>query len=224
MTSHLLCLKARVSRVRACTSHMLERFHAWKGRLWQRFIILAQGKHALFWLGVCAVADPIFFPIAPEIYLAALMLAHPTRWRLYLIITSICSVVGAALGYLVGAILFNQFGMPLIHFYHLERAFTVAQHTLVLHVFVGMILVAFQLIPEKVFVLAAGFLGAPFIPFLLGFAIGRIARLTIIVYLIHRYGSRIMRVVREYFLGFTILLLAILLYYGIVHWHILPWF
>ncbi len=201
---------------------MLERFHAWKDKQWQRFIVLAQGPHAIFWLAVCAVTDPIFFPIAPEIYLAALMLAHPKRWRTYLAITSVFSIIGAMIGYFVGAFLFREFGMPLLQFYHLEHAFRLAQHILVLHVFVGMILVAFQLVPEKVFVLAAGFLGAPFVPFILGFAIGRVIRLSITVYLTHRFGMRILSIIQKYFLGFTILLLVILAYYGIVHWHLLP--
>jgi membrane protein YqaA with SNARE-associated domain len=103
---------------------MLERFHAWKDRLWERFTILAQGPHALFWLGVCAITDPIFFPIAPEIYLVALILAHRARLRTYLAISIICSVIGAGIGYFVGAFLFQQFGMPLIHFYHLEASFS----------------------------------------------------------------------------------------------------
>jgi membrane protein YqaA with SNARE-associated domain len=195
---------------------MLERFHAWKDRLWERFIVLAQGRHAIFWLGVCAVTDPIFFPIAPEIYLAALMLAHPARWRTYLAITTVCSVVGAMLGYVVGAFLFHQFGMPLLHFYHLDHAFRVAQHTLIAHVFIGMIIVAFQLIPEKVFVLAAGFLGAPFLPFIAGFIIGRVVRLSLTVYLTHRFGSRILSVIKKYFLFITIFLLAIVAYYLLV--------
>ena len=201
---------------------MFERVHALKDRLWQRFIVLAQGPHAIFWLAVCAVTDPIFFPIAPEIYLAALMLAHPKRWRTYLGITSVFSIIGAAVGYYIGAFLFHQFGVPLLQFYHLEHAFRLAQHILLVHVFVGMILVAFQLVPEKVFVLAAGFLGAPFLPFILGFAIGRVVRLSLTVYLTHRFGMRVLRVIKEYFLGFTILLLVILAYYGIVHWHLLP--
>jgi membrane protein YqaA with SNARE-associated domain len=190
--------------------------------MWERFVVLAQGPHALFWLGVCALTDPIFFPIPPEIYLAALMLAHPKRWRLYLIVAGTCSIVGAALGYIVGAFLLREFGMPLIQFYHLDRAFFEAQKFLAPHIFWGMIFVAFQLIPEKVFVLAAGFLNAPFALYLAGFAIGRSVRLAATVYLTHRFGSSILTVLQKYFLYFTIFLLAIVAYYAIVHWHLLP--
>jgi uncharacterized membrane protein YdjX (TVP38/TMEM64 family) len=76
--------------------------------------------------------------------------------------------------------------------------------------------VAFQLIPEKVFVLAAGFLGAPFLPFIAGFIIGRVVRLSLTVYLTHRFGSRILSVIKKYFLFITIFLLAIVAYYLLV--------
>lgn len=182
--------------------------------------MLAQGPHALLWLAVFAVLDPIFFPIPPEVYLAALMLAHPVRWRRYLLVCIIFSVIGAALGYLVGALVFEQFGMPLLQFYHLEPAFREARHILMGHVLIGMVLVAFSLIPEKVVVLAAGFLGVFFPPFIVGFFIGRALRLIIIAYLVHRFGTQMLDVIKRYFLAFTILLLLIVAYYGIVHFHI----
>ncbi|HVV15225.1 MAG TPA: hypothetical protein VHD55_02405 [Candidatus Paceibacterota bacterium] len=195
---------------------MLERLHEWKDSAWQKFIVLAQGPHALFWLGVCALTDPIFFPIPPEAYLAALILAHPKRFNLYLGIAAVFSVLGAALGYFVGAFVFHQFGMPLLHFYHLEPAFLQAQELIKGGVFVGMILVAFQLIPEKVFVLAAGFLGAPFFPFLAGFLVGRVARLALIAYLTKRFGADVVLLIKRYFLAATVLFLLAIAYYFLV--------
>jgi uncharacterized membrane protein YdjX (TVP38/TMEM64 family) len=85
-----------------------------------------------------------------------------------------------------------------------------------------MILVAFQLIPEKVFVLAAGFLGAPFLPFLAGFFIGRAIRLAIVAYLIHRFGGNIISILKRYLLIATVLLVAAVVYYAIVHWRLWP--
>jgi membrane protein YqaA with SNARE-associated domain len=195
---------------------MKARLLSWWDVQWQRFIVLARGPHGLFWLAVCALADPIFFPIAPELYVTALMLAHPTRWRTYLVFAITFSTIGAGIGYVVGAFLFHQFGMPLLQFYHLGGAFVRAQHLLAGHAFVGMIVVAFQLIPEKVFVLAGGFLGLPFIPFILGFAVGRMIRLVITIYLTHRYGTQVLSVVKKYFFWFTILFLVILAYYFLV--------
>lgn len=201
---------------------MLERFHSWKEGVWQRFTVLAQGPHGLFWLGVFALTDPIFFPIAPEIYVVALILAHREKFKTYLTVTIIFSTVGAALGYAVGALVFHQFGEPLLRFYHLEAAFTQAQILIGSGVFIGMIFVAFQLIPEKVFVLAAGFLGAPFFPFMAGFFIGRAARIALIGYLAKRFGGNVLSLIKRYLLVFTLLMFAFVAYYVIVRLHILP--
>jgi membrane protein YqaA with SNARE-associated domain len=171
---------------------------------------------------VCAFLDPIFFPIAPEIYLAALILAKPEAWKRYLPACIAASTLGAAAGYMVGALLFQQFGLPIIEFFHLEQAFTVAQQQLGANVFTAMLLVPFTLVPEKVFVIAAGFLSAPFFLFILGFFVGRSVRITLIVYLVHRFGERILKLIGRYFLAITVIVLSLVAYYGIVHLHLLP--
>lgn len=191
--------------------------------MWTWFEARAHGPHALFWLMVCAFLDPIFFPIAPEIYLAALMFAKREQWRRYLVACIAASTAGAAAGYGVGALLFYQFGAPLLNFFGLEKAFLLAQMQLGDNVFVAMLLVPFTLIPEKVFVIAAGFLGAPFLIFMIGFVLGRSVRIMLIVYLVHRFGEHILAIVSRYFLAFTLTILALVAYYGMVHLHLLPW-
>jgi len=201
---------------------MRMRLLAWWEVQWQKFILLAQGPHAIFWLAFCAVADPIFFPIAPEIYLTALVLAHPARWRTYLATAIPFSVLGAGLGYLVGYFLFSQLGLPLISAYHLGGAFEQTQALFHDKVFLTMVLIAFSLIPEKVVVLAAGFLGVSFPPFILGFFVGRAVRISLVVYLTHRFGMQALAIAKRYLIVFTLIILAIAVYYGMVHFHVLP--
>lgn len=198
---------------------MRENFLYTRDRLWAWFVGRARGPHALFWLGVCAFLDPIFFPIAPELYLGVLILAHKDWWKHYLLVAVACSAAGAVAGYFVGALLFNQFGGPILEFFSLGAAFAAAKAQLESHVFATMLVVPFTIVPEKVFVLAAGFLQAPFWLFIVGFAVGRAARISIIVYLIHRFGSTILEVVGKYFLWFTALLLTLGTIYVMVRWY-----
>src|SRR5436190_1675739 len=106
---------------------MQEKLALWWGDGWTWFVAQAKGPYAVFWLVVCSVLDPIFFPVAPEIYLAALMLAQPGHWRRYVPIAIAASTVGAAIGYGVGAYLFAQFGATIVEFFHLHAAFAMAQ-------------------------------------------------------------------------------------------------
>ena len=203
---------------------MKENLLYFRDRLWIWFVERAKGPHALFWLGVCAFLDPIFFPIAPELYLGALMLAHKERWKHYAVVTIVASTLGAALGYFIASFVFYQIGGPIITFFGLEQAFLFARAQLGGHVFLTMLLVPFTVVPEKVFVLAAGFLKAPFLLFMLGFILGRSARILVISYLVYRFGNRVLELVGRYLLLFTLFILALGTIYGMVHWHLVPWF
>jgi membrane protein YqaA with SNARE-associated domain len=200
----------------------LEALHQWRRGLWQWFVARAQGQHALAWLALVSFIDPIFFPVAPEIYLVALMLARPGLWRQYLPVSILFSVFGASVGYVIGGFLFHTFGLPILQFYHLEKVFLDAQHLVHGHVFWGMIVIAFSPIPEKVAVLAAGFLGVHFIPFILGFFVGRGVRLALVVYFTQAYGEGIIRFLSRYFKYFLLLCVILGVLYATLHWHLLP--
>lgn len=183
-----------------------------KDRAWVWFRAHAEGPSALPWLAVVSFADAIFFPIAPEIFLVALMLAHPKRWKEYLLVAIPSSVIGAAVAYWIAGALFAQFGQPLLAFYHLEPAFQTAQHFIRGHVFITMTLGNFSPIPDKALVYAAGFLGANFIPFITGYFVGRGLRMGLAVYLAHRYGEQTLAIVNRYFLPFALAVLAVLVF------------
>jgi membrane protein YqaA with SNARE-associated domain len=173
-------------------------------------------------LAVVSFLDPIFLPVAPEIYLVVLMLARPGLWRQFLPVAIVFSVLGAGAGYFIGGFLFHQFGLPVLEFYHLEKVFMDAQMLVRGHVFWGMIIVAFTPIPEKVAVLAAGFLGVHFVPFILGFFVGRSVRLSVVVFLTERYGEQILELLRKYFWYFLIVAVILAAVYATLHWHLLP--
>ncbi len=193
----------------------------WYERVWQWFVMHAQRPHALFWLALVACTDAIFFPVAPEVFLVALVLAHKERARAYLAVAASFSALGAAIGYFVASFLFHQFGEPILVFYHLEPAFITARHLIAGHVFLTMAVASFTPIPDKVFIYAGGFLGVHFIPFITGYVLGRTVRMAIFVYLTERYGVRVLELIKKYMLWFTGILVALGTIYAMVHWHLL---
>lgn len=190
-------------------------------RSWQWLVRHAQSPHALLWLALVAFTDAIFFPIAPEVFLVALMLAHPSRWKEYLPVSILSSVTGAAVGYYIAAFLFVQFGEPILNFYHLQMAFGVARRLIMGHVFLAMAVASFTPIPDKVFIYAGGFLGVHFTPFITGYFLGRGLRMTLVVYFTGKYGAQVLDLIRNYLLYAGLIVVALLAYYGIVHFHIL---
>ncbi len=183
----------------------------------------AEGPYILPWLALLAFLDGCISPFPAEIFLAALMVAHPKRWREYLLVTALAAAAGASVGYLIGGLLFQFLGQPLIDTYHFQKAFLTAQHLLHGHIFLTMAIAPFILpLPEKVFIYAAGFLGAHFIPFITGYFLGHTIRLAVFMYLAGRYGQQVIRLLEEYILIIAGVVLMMALLYGIVHWHLLP--
>jgi membrane protein YqaA with SNARE-associated domain len=92
-------------------------------RLYHRLIALAATRLAPLWLFCFAFAEASFFPIPPDALLIPMILARPRRaWWLAGICT-LGSVLGALLGYWIGAALLNQVAMPVVRFYHAEHAY-----------------------------------------------------------------------------------------------------
>lgn len=189
---------------------MLGRLEIWWTRQWEWFKERAHGPHALFWLIVLSVVEPIFSPIMPETLMVPIVLAGTPRWKFYATITAIFATIGVALGYFIGLFLFGAVGASLIDFYHLGYYFGEAQRLMGAHAFSTMFWVSFTPLPDKVFVLAAGFLSAPFGWFLLGSFLGRISRTLLLAYLVHKYGEAALVFIRRYFLWLAVLAAVII--------------
>lgn len=202
--------------------YIFEHITETRERAWAWFSEHAHKKHALWWLGGIAFLDTIFFPIAPEALLAALVLAHPNRWKIYLPVALIPSILGATVGYFIMHFLFQQFGAPLIALYGLEGAFNNAKMLMNGSIFLTMMLASFTPLPDKAFIYAAGAFGAPFLPFITGFLIGRGLRMSLLVYLVARFGAPMIAVINRYLLWAALAVLVLFAGYVIVHFGLLP--
>lgn len=190
-------------------------------RAWRWFVAHAQSRYSLVWLAAVSFADAIFFPIAPEIFLVALMLANPPRWKLYLPIALASSVLGAAVAYFIAHAVFHQFVEPVLAFYGAQSTFMYVQRVIHGHVFLTMMLGNFAPIPDKALIYAGGFLGVKFVPFILGYFVGRGVRMSVATYLAGRYGTYALTILRRYFAVVAVVLVVLGTIYAMVHWHLL---
>lgn len=186
-------------------------------RVWAWFLSMVNNPRVTWWLAGASFLDGFISPVMPELLVAGLTLAHPTRWRVYVLWASLGSFFGAIVGFLLGSVLYHYFGATLIHFLHLEEAFIIAQRALGERVFITMLLVpVLWLMPEKVFTYAAGFLGVPFLPFIVGFMIGRSARIMLVGYLVSCHGRRALDAIRQYGVRVSLIVMIFVAVYGIV--------
>lgn len=175
-------------------------------------------RHAPYYLGGLSFAESSFFPIPPDVMLAPMALAQPQRAWHYALLTTITSVLGGMLGYLIGAFAFEVVA-PWIqqagYWDAYQRAGSWFEHW----GFWAILLAGFSPIPYKVFTISAGVLGMAFLPFVLASCLGRGARFYLVAGLMRWGGVRMEQTLRAYIdrIGWLLAALVIILYFVLNH-------
>jgi len=117
---------------------------------------------------------------------------------------TIGSVIGAIIGYAIGMFLFTAVAQPVIEFYHATDRFEHVQQWFVEYGVVIILIAGFSPIPFKVFTIAAGAFGLPFLPFVLAAIVSRGARFYLVAALLRWGGDRLRAFVEKYFEWLTI--------------------
>ena len=174
----------------------------------------AEGPRARLWLIAFSFSEASFFPVPPDVLLIAILLTNGANWVKYSLITTLSSVSGGVLGYIIGASFFAVLGEPLITFYHLEESVLYLGTVFSEKAFISIFLAAFTPIPFKVFTIAAGLFHIDFFIFIIASLLGRGMRFFAVGYLVHRFGEKISLLLFKYFniisLFIAIIILALI--------------
>ncbi|MFO7494196.1 MAG: YqaA family protein [Desulfobacterales bacterium] len=154
------------------------------------------GTWALFFLAFC---ESSFFPIPPDILLIALALAIPAKAFKYALVCSVGSVLGGALGYLIGWQFMAAIGERIVAFYGLEGKVHYIEGIYQRYDAWAVGIAGFTPIPYKVFTIAAGMFKINFWVFLLASLVSRSARFFLLGGLIYAFGPRIQGFIDRYF-------------------------
>ncbi len=185
-------------------------------RTWEWFQARAASRHAKAYLAVLSFTESSFFLIPPDVLLIPMLAAGAGRWLYYAFLTTASSVLGAIFGYVIAAGLYEVLGAPIVAFYHLEQEFAYVGGLYEESTFWVVLMAAFTPIPFKVFVLAGGFFGVPFLPFLFASILGRGARFYLVAFLAHRFGPRAAELFLLHFKRATVALVIATLLVGLI--------
>ncbi len=78
--------------------------------LYDRMFRAAESPQAPYWLAVVSFAESSFFPVPPDVMLAPMAMAKPSRALWYALICTVASVLGGLLGYAIGAYAYEAIG------------------------------------------------------------------------------------------------------------------
>ena len=76
--------------------------------LYDRVLSWSRHPKAPAFLGTLSFAESSFFPIPPDVMLAPMCLARPRRSFWYATLTTVTSVLGGLVGYLIGRLAFSS--------------------------------------------------------------------------------------------------------------------
>jgi len=191
---------------------VIAKIRSWIRGLYDWTMKWADSPQSLLALFLIAIAESSVFPIPPDVLLIAIVAANTHRWLSAALLCSAGSVIGAAIGYLIGAVAFDALGQPIIDFYQAQDAWNTVVATYNSDVGIWFLLAAaFTPIPFKVATIAAGATGMAFWPFLVVSLFGRSARFFLVAAMLRIFGAPVRALIEKHFDAFALAFLVLLI-------------
>ena len=165
--------------------------------LYERVMVWSRHRHAPRYLMGLSFAESSFFPIPPDVMLAPMALAAPSRAWNFALLTTIASVAGGLFGYLIGVFAF-ELVEPVLHDAGYYERYLQAREWFSEWGFWAVFLAGFSPIPYKVFTITAGVISMALVPFVLASLIGRGARFFLVAALRAWGGERMEDSLKQY--------------------------
>ena len=180
-------------------------------QIYEWMLKLATSPRAPVALGVISFSESSFFPIPPDVMLAPMVLARPNKAWSYAGICTITSVLGALLGYAIGAVLYDSVGKWIIDFYGYQGGVEAFRAAYAEHGHWIILLKGLTPIPFKLVTITSGFAGYDIVIFVLLSLVTRGARFFAVAGLLNRFSGPIRHLLDKH-----LTLIAIVIVLGII--------
>ena len=161
--------------------------------LYKKCLNLASHRSSKYYLALVSFIESSFFPIPPDVMVVPMVISKKKDFIKIFLITTLFSVMGGMLGYLIGAFFFD-FGAQIMSFYGYEGKLLDIKESLInsdgFYAWLGILFLAgFTPLPYKVFTIASGLIGFNFFIFFLISLLSRGLRFFIVSYLSYKFGN-----------------------------------
>ena len=190
--------------------------------LYKKCLDLASHKSSKYYLAAVSFIESSFFPIPPDVMVIPMVISKKNDFLKIFLITTIFSVLGGILGYLIGAFFFDL-GMEVMTFYGYENKLSNLKSNLVssegFYAWLSILFLAgFTPLPYKVFTIASGLIGFNIFIFILISFISRGLRFFIVSYLSYKFGNIFTQFMEKHgskwftIVGILIVIIGIIIY------------
>ena len=161
--------------------------------LYKKCLNLASHRSSKYYLALVSFIESSFFPIPPDVMVVPMVISKKKDFIKIFLITTLFSVMGGMLGYLIGAFFFD-FGAQIMSFYGYEGKLLDIKENLInsdgFYAWLGILFLAgFTPLPYKDFTIASGLIGFNFFIFFFISLLSRGLRFFIVSYLSYKFGD-----------------------------------
>lgn len=186
---------------------MLRRIYHWT-------LDLATHKHAVAALALVSFVESSIFPIPPDVILIPMILAARDRAWAIAGMCTVASVLGGMVGYVIGALVFDQIGKPILDFYNYSPKFKEFTETYNNWGAWAVFFAGVTPFPYKVITILSGAAHLDLIVFSISSLLARGLRFFVVAALLWQFGEPIREFI-ERRLGFLFISFVILLFGGL---------
>jgi len=160
---------------------------------YKKCLDLAAHKSSKYYLAIVSFIESSFFPIPPDVMVIPMVIANKSDYIKIFLITTVSSVLGGILGYLIGAFFFD-IGIQIMAFYGYEEK--VENLKVIMSKGDGFLawlsilfLAGFTPLPYKAFTISSGLIAFNLPIFIIVSFISRSLRFFIVAYLSYKFGE-----------------------------------
>ena len=182
-------------------------------RLYDWTIRMSEHPRALWVLALISFIESSVFPIPPDVLMIPMILARPSRAWLVALVALVASVLGGLLGYAIGALAYEQLGLPILQ--SLGKADAVSEFNTRFNDFGfwAVLTAGVTPFPYKVITIMSGWTGMPLGTFVATSILARAVRFFLVAGLLWKFGAPIRDFI-ERRLGLLTIVFVVLLFGG----------
>ena len=185
--------------------------------LYLKSIDLAGHKNSKFFLGFISFIESFIFPIPPDVIIIPMTIAKRKQWIKIALIATICSVLGACLGYFIGYVFFNEIGIKIFEFYGVDPSFwknKISSEGGIIAWMTLLIIAGFSPLPFKLLTISSGFVHFNLAYFIIVSLLTRGSRFFLIAFLIGNFGPTMKLLIEKKLLKISIIVSIIVIIFA----------
>jgi membrane protein YqaA with SNARE-associated domain len=149
---------------------------------------LAASRHADKALAFISFIESSVFPIPPDTLLVPMVLSERSKAWWYAFVCTVASILGAVLGYAIGALLFEAVAEPILNFYGYQEKFQAFAGQYNEWGFWVVLAGGVTILPFKLITIGSGATGMSLLVFVLSSIVARGIRFYAVAALVYYYG------------------------------------